>query len=356
VGILTNRDLRFLSQPDLPIAQVMTRGKLVCVPEGTTLEEAEKVLQEHKIEKLLVTTNGGELVGLITVKDIQKKRSFPNAAKDGQGRLLAGAAVSVNDDALERPGLLIEAGADVLVVDTAHGHHIAVIEMVRRIKRQWPEIQVIAGNVATAEATRALAEAGADAVKVGVGPGSICTTRIVAGVGVPQFSAIVACAEAARPLGIPVIADGGIKYSGDAAKALAAGAESVMIGSLFAGCEESPGELVLYEGRSYKVYHGMGSLAAMKKGSRDRYFQADQSSADKLVPEGIEGRVPYKGKVSSVIYQLAGGIRSSMGYCGAPDLQRFREGALFTEITSAGLKESHPHDIVLTKEAPNYWT
>jgi IMP dehydrogenase len=355
VGILTNRDLRFLAQPDQPVSGVMTHRNLVCVPVGTTLEEAEKVLQQHKIEKLLVTTETGELAGLITVKDIQKKRSFPNAAKDHQGRLLAGAAVSVNDEKLERPGLLIEAGADVLVVDTAHGHHIAVLDMVRRIKRQWPDVQVIAGNVATAEATRALAEAGADAVKVGVGPGSICTTRVVAGVGVPQFSAIVACAEAAREAGIPVIADGGIKYSGDAAKALAAGAESVMIGSLFAGCEESPGELVLYEGRSYKVYHGMGSLAAMRKGSRDRYFQADQTSADKLVPEGIEGRVPYKGKVASVVYQLAGGVRSSMGYCGSADLDAFREGALFTEITSAGLKESHPHDIVLTKEAPNYW-
>ncbi len=354
VGILTNRDLRFLTDHELPIREVMTRENLVCVPVGTTLEEAEVVLQKHKIEKLLVTTESGALAGLITVKDIQKKKSFPNAAKDELGRLRVGAAVGVIDPKLERPGLLREAGVDVLVVDTAHGHSRGVVEMVRRLKAEWPEMQVIAGNVATAEATTALAEAGADAVKVGIGPGSICTTRVVAGVGVPQFTAILECSRAGRAAGIPVIADGGIKYSGDAAKAIAAGAETVMVGSMLAGCEESPGETVLFEGRSFKVYHGMGSLAAMKKGSKDRYFQADQEDSDKLVPEGIEGRVPYKGGAASVLYQLSGGLRSSMGYCGAKDIPAFQERARFTEITSAGLKESHPHDVVLTKEAPNY--
>ncbi|MDP2359133.1 MAG: IMP dehydrogenase [bacterium] len=356
VGILTNRDLRFLTDLGQPIASAMTRENLVCAPDGTTLEEAERILQQHKVEKLLVTGGAGELVGLITVKDIQKKKQHPHAAKDGQGRLLAGAAVGVGPREVERAARLVEAGVDVLCVDTAHGHSLGVVEMVRELKALQPEVEIVAGNVATAGAVRALAEAGADAVKVGIGPGSICTTRVVAGVGVPQVTAILDCAAEAARHGIPVIADGGVKYSGDFAKAIAAGAETVMLGSLFAGCEESPGELVLFEGRSFKVYRGMGSLGAMKRGSSDRYFQGSVREEQKLVPEGIEGRVAYKGKVAGVVYQLVGGLRASMGYCGCPDIDSFRRDTRLMEITAAGLRESHPHDVVVTKESPNYWT
>ncbi len=356
VGILTNRDLRFLTDLEQSIASAMTCKNLVCAPEGTTLEEAERILQQHKVEKLLVINEKGALMGLITVKDIQKKKQYPFAAKDGHGRLLAGAAVGVGPRELERAAMLVEAGVDILCVDTAHGHSQGVVEMVRQVKNRHPEVDVVAGNVATADAVRTLAEAGADAVKVGIGPGSICTTRVVAGVGVPQITAILDCATEARRHGIPVIADGGVKYSGDFAKAIAAGAESVMMGSLFAGCEESPGELVLFEGRSFKVYRGMGSLGAMKRGSSDRYFQGGVKEEQKLVPEGIEGRVAYKGKVAGVVYQLVGGLRASMGYCGCPDIESFRTQTSFMEITPAGLRESHPHDVVVTKESPNYWT
>ena len=356
VGILTNRDLRFLEDLDLPIEKVMTCEKLISAPEGTTLEEAQRILQKHKIEKLLVVDDAGTLTGLITVKDIQKKKMYPDAAKDEQGRLLAGAALGVAPEQLERARLLIEAGVDVLCVDTAHGHHIAVAEMVKRVKSSYPDVEVIAGNVATAAAVRALAEAGADAVKVGIGPGSICTTRVVAGVGVPQITAIMQCAEEAARHDLPVIADGGIKYSGDIAKAIAAGAETAMIGSLLAGCEESPGELVLYEGRSFKVYRGMGSMGAMQKGSSDRYFQGAVRDEQKLVPEGIEGRVAFKGGVAAVVYQLVGGLRAAMGYCGTQGIAEFRQQSQFIEITAAGLRESHPHDVVVTKESPNYWT
>ncbi len=356
VGILTNRDLRFLTDLELPIASAMTRENLICAPEGTTLEEAERILQQHKVEKLLVTGAGGALVGLITVKDIQKKKQFPCAAKDGHGRLLAGAAVGVGPKELERAARLVEAGVDVLCVDTAHGHSSGVLGMVRTLKAAYPDVDVVAGNVATGEAVRALAEAGADAVKVGIGPGSICTTRVVAGVGVPQITAVLDCAAAAAEFDLPVISDGGVKYSGDFAKAIAAGAESVMMGSLFAGCEESPGETVLFEGRSFKVYRGMGSLGAMRRGSSDRYFQGEIRDEEKLVPEGIEGRVAYKGKVAGVVYQLVGGLRASMGYCGCPDIEAFRRDTRFVEITPAGLRESHPHDVVVTKESPNYWT
>ncbi len=356
VGILTNRDLRFLEDLERPIAQVMTHRDLVCAPEGTTLEEAERILQEHKIEKLLVTRENGELAGLITVKDIQKKKTYPQAAKDDHGRLLAGAAVGVGPENLARTELLVAAGVDVLCVDTAHGHSAGVLQMVREVKRSYPEVEVVAGNVGTAEAVRALAECGADAVKVGIGPGSICTTRVVAGVGVPQITAVMDCAAEARLHDLPLIADGGVKYSGDLAKAMAAGAESVMLGSLLAGCEESPGELVLYEGRSFKVYRGMGSLGAMRRGSSDRYFQGGVGEADKLVPEGIEGRVAFKGALAGVVYQLVGGLRSAMGYCGCSRINDFRERTRFLEITPAGLRESHPHDVVVTKESPNYWT
>lgn len=355
VGILTNRDLRFLEKLDLPISDVMTHEKLICAPEGTTLEEAERILQRHKIEKLLVTRVGGELAGLITVKDIQKKKMYPHAAKDSHGRLLCGAAIGVGDSQEERARLLVEAGVDVLCVDTAHGHSRGVVDMVRRVKESFPEVDVIAGNVATPEAVRALAIAGADAVKVGIGPGSICTTRVVAGVGVPQISAIMNCAGAAADFDLPLIADGGVKYSGDFAKAIAAGAETVMMGSLFAGCDESPGETVLFEGRAFKVYRGMGSLGAMKRGSSDRYFQGDIKETEKLVPEGIEGRVAYKGMVAAVVYQMVGGLRASMGYCGCADVASYRRDTQFMEITPAGLRESHPHDVVVTKESPNYW-
>ncbi|HHW67090.1 MAG TPA: IMP dehydrogenase [Epulopiscium sp.] len=351
VGILTNRDLRFETNHNRKIKEVMTKENLITAPEGTTLEEAKEILSKYRIEKLPIVDQEGNLKGLITIKDIEKAILYPNAAKDSNGRLLVGAAVGVTADVLDRVAKLVEAKVDVIVIDTAHGHSQGVLDTVKKVKSAYPELQVIAGNVATGEATKALIEAGADAVKVGIGPGSICTTRVIAGVGVPQITAIYDCAEAAKPYGIPVIADGGIKYSGDIVKAIAAGASVTMMGSLFAGCEESPGETELYQGRKYKVYRGMGSLAAMEKGSKDRYFQQD---AKKLVPEGVEGRVPYKGSVEDSIYQLMGGLRAGMGYCGTRTIDELRENGRFVQITGAGLKESHPHDIHITKEAPNY--
>ena len=355
VGILTNRDLRFENDTTQPVSALMTARNLVTAPTGTTLPEAEAILHRHKIEKLPVVDAHGKLTGLITFKDIQKKVQYPSATKDERGRLRVGAAVGVGPDAVERAEALVAAGADLLVVDTAHGHSLGVIEMVRRIKAR-SGVEVIAGNVATAEATEALIEAGADAVKVGIGPGSICTTRVVAGVGVPQVSAIINTLEGVAGLGVPLIADGGIRYSGDIAKAIAAGASSVMLGSLFAGTEESPGETELYQGRSYKSYRGMGSLGAMQQGSADRYFQdtEGEGEAEKLVPEGIEGRVPYKGTLAAVIHQLTGGMRAAMGYCGCPTIDAMRKNAQFVEITTAGIRESHVHDVQITKEAPNY--
>jgi IMP dehydrogenase len=351
VGILTNRDLRFAPDKSQPVSALMTSRDLVTAAVGTTLAEAETILHRHKIEKLPVVDSGGRLRGLITVKDIQKRIEFPKATKDAQGRLRVGAAVGVGDDAWERAGALVEAGIDVLVVDTAHGHSASVPQMVERVKSEW-DIQVIAGNVATAEATESLVDAGADAVKVGVGPGSICTTRVVAGVGVPQITAIYECARAAS---VPVIADGGMTSSGDIAKAVAAGADSVMAGSLLAGTDESPGEVVLHQGERYKEYRGMGSLGAMRArgSSRDRYFQGDVEDVEKLVPEGIEGRVPYKGPVAGILHQLVGGLRQAMGYCGAATIDEMKR-AQFVRITAAGLRESHPHDVTITKEAPNY--
>lgn len=351
VGIITNRDIRFEDDLSKKISEVMTKEGLVTAPVGTTLAEAQRILKKHKIEKLPLVDEDFNLKGLITIKDIEKSIKYPNAAKDSKGRLLAGAAVGVTRDMMERVAALVNAGVDVIVVDTAHGHSKGVIEAVEKIKEAYPDVQLIAGNVATKEATEDLIKAGADCVKVGIGPGSICTTRVVAGVGVPQLTAIMDCAEAADKYGIPIIADGGIKYSGDIVKALAAGASVVMIGSLFAGTEESPGEMEIYQGRSFKVYRGMGSMGAMASGSKDRYFQED---AKKLVPEGVEGRVPFKGPLSETIYQLIGGLRAGMGYCGAKDLEALRRNARFVKITSAGLKESHPHDIIITKEAPNY--
>ncbi len=353
VGILTNRDLRFEPNLDLPVARVMTSGNLITAPTGTTLEEAEVILQKHRIEKLPVVDKNGRLRGLITFKDIQKKKRHPNACKDEHGRLRVGAGVGVTGDTLERVAALVAAGADVIVLDTAHGHSQGVISMLRKI-RAAVDVDLIAGNVATAEATRALIRAGADGVKVGIGPGSICTTRVVAGVGVPQVTAIMECASAAKRSKVPLIADGGIKQTGDIAKAIAAGADSVMIGGLFAGVEESPGEKVLYEGRSYKMYRGMGSLEAMKKGSKDRYFQDVEDDIQKLVPEGIEGRVPFKGQLSDTVYQMVGGLRAAMGYCGCRTVAEMKAKARFTRMTEAGLRESHPHDIAITKEAPNY--
>ena len=352
VGIITNRDLRFVQDYSVKIKEVMTKENLITAPVGTTLEEAEKILEKHKIEKLPLVDENGVLKGLITIKDIEKVIEFPNAAKDEQGRLLVAAAVGVTRDALTRVKKLVEAGVDAIVVDTAHGHSKGVLDQVRAIREAFPDLNIIAGNVATAEGTRALIEAGADVVKVGIGPGSICTTRIVAGVGVPQITAIYDCATEARKHGVAIIADGGIKYSGDIVKAIAAGGHAVMLGSLLAGCEESPGETEIYQGRQYKVYRGMGSIGAMERGSKDRYFQEGQK---KLVPEGIEGRVPYKGKVADTIYQLVGGLRAGMGYCGAATIEDLRENAQFTRITNAGLVESHPHDVQITKEAPNYW-
>jgi IMP dehydrogenase len=354
VGILTNRDLRFEKQLDRPVSEVMTKDKLVTVKPGVGLDEAKEILHQHRIEKLLVVDDNFELKGLITVKDIEKKIQYPNACKDERGRLRVGAAVGVGDDWEERVESLVRAGADLVAVDTAHGHSKNVLEVVRQVRRRYPDLDLAAGNVATEEGTSALIEAGVNAVKVGVGPGSICTTRVVSGVGVPQVTAIVGCAKAAVRQRIPIIADGGIKYSGDITKALAAGAQSVMIGSLFAGTEESPGETILYQGRTYKVYRGMGSLGAMKQGSRDRYGQADVDEAMKLVPEGIEGQVPYKGSLSSNIHQLVGGLRAGMGYLGCKDVATLRAKARFMQITAAGLKEGHVHDVFITKEAPNY--
>ena len=351
LGILTNRDLRFEKNLNKPVKELMTKMPLVTAEEGISLDEAEQILHKHKIEKLPIIDKEGHLKGLITIKDIKKKKEYPNANKDEFGRLRVAAAVGVGNG-VERAAALVGAGVDVIVVDSAHGHSQGILDVVKAIKERFA-VDVVAGNVATAAATRALIEAGADAVKVGIGPGSICTTRIVAGVGVPQISAIDECAAEGRKHGVPVIADGGIKYSGDIAKALAVGASSVMVGSLLAGTEESPGESIMYQGRKYKAYRGMGSIGAMQKGSNDRYFQ-EGTAADKLVPEGIEGMVPYRGKIADVIHQLIGGLRASMGYCGAKDIPTFHEVAEFVEITSAGLKESHVHDVTITKEAPNY--
>jgi IMP dehydrogenase len=354
VGILTNRDLRFAPDASQPVSALMTSRDLVTAPVGTTLAEAEAILHRHKIEKLPVVDSDGVLKGLITVKDIQKRIEFPKATKDEQGRLRVGAAVGVGTDAWERAGALVDAGVDVLVVDTAHGHSASVPEMVRRIKSEL-DVEVVAGNVATAEATEALIDAGADAVKLGVGPGSICTTRVVAGVGVPQITAIYDGASVAVRHGVPLIADGGMTSSGDIAKAIAAGADSVMAGSLLAGTDESPGDVVLHQGERFKEYRGMGSLGAMRArgSSRDRYFQGDVEDVEKLVPEGIEGRVPYKGPVTAILHQLVGGVRQAMGYCGAATIEEMK-GAQFVRITAAGLRESHPHDVTITKEAPNY--
>ena len=351
VGIITNRDIRFETNYNKKITEVMTKEPLITAPVGTTLMDAKKILTKHKVEKLPIVDENGYLKGLITIKDIEKAIKYPNSAKDAQGRLLAGAAVGATADVLDRMAALIEANVDVIVIDTAHGHSVGVIETVKRIKNAYPDVQLIAGNVATAEATRELIEAGADCIKVGIGPGSICTTRVVAGIGVPQVTAVMDCAEAAKEYNIPIIADGGIKYSGDIVKAIAAGANVCMLGSYFAGCEESPGETELYQGRKYKVYRGMGSLAAMECGSKDRYFQEDSK---KLVPEGVEGRIAYKGSVEDSVYQLLGGLRSGMGYCGTATIDELRENGRFIRMTSAGLRESHPHDIQITKEAPNY--
>ncbi len=351
VGILTNRDLRFETDFNRKISEVMTSANLITAPIGTTLEEAKKTMGKYRIEKLPIVDADGNLSGLITIKDIEKAIKYPESTKDEQGRLRCGAAVGTSSDMLDRVEALANAQVDVIVVDTAHGHSQFVIDCVKKIKAHYPDLQLIAGNVATGEATIALIEAGADAVKVGIGPGSICTTRVIAGVGVPQITAIYDCAEAAKVYGVPVIADGGIKYSGDVVKAIAAGGSVCMMGSLFAGCDESPGDTELYQGRKYKVYRGMGSLAAMEKGSKDRYFQSDEK---KLVPEGVEGRVAYKGMLEDTIFQLLGGLRSGMGYCGAANINSLMSEAKFIKISAASLKESHPHDIQITKEAPNY--
>ena len=351
VGIITNRDMRFETDLTRQIGSCMTKDSLVTAPEGTSLEEAKAILSEHRIEKLPLVDGDGNLKGLITIKDIEKATKYPNSAKDGSGRLLVGAAVGVSKDLYDRLDALVSAKADVIIVDTAHGHSAGVLRTLKEIKQAYPHIPVIAGNVATAAGTEALIEAGADAVKVGIGPGSICTTRVIAGIGVPQITAVYESAQVGRRYGIPIIADGGIKYSGDIAKAIAAGANVVMMGNILAGTDESPGETVIYQGRSYKVYRGMGSLGAMKLGSKDRYFQTE---AKKLVPEGIEGRVPYKGMLADTIFQMVGGLRASMGYCGCHNIQEMIENTQFIQITAAGLKESHPHDVSITVEAPNY--
>jgi IMP dehydrogenase len=357
VGIITNRDLRFEEELDAEVSAKMTpREKLVYVKDGADLSEAKRLMNKHRLERVMVVNDAFELRGLITVKDIQKSTSHPLASKDGQGKLRVGAAVGVGADNEERIELLVKAGVDVIVVDTAHGHSKGVLDRVKWVKQNFPQVEVIGGNIATAAAAKALADHGADGVKVGIGPGSICTTRIVAGVGVPQISAIANVAQALKGTGIPCIADGGIRFSGDIAKALAAGASTVMMGSMFAGTEEAPGEVILFQGRSYKSYRGMGSLGAMSDGSADRYFQDSANKADKFVPEGIEGRVPYKGSVLTILYQLIGGVRSSMGYCGCATIDELREKAEFVEITSAGMRESHVHDVQITKEAPNYRT
>ncbi|HJR09232.1 MAG TPA: IMP dehydrogenase [Pyrinomonadaceae bacterium] len=355
VGIITNRDLRFETRFDIPVSEVMTKQpNLVTVPVGTTLEQAKSVLQKHRIEKLLVIDDDKRLKGLITVKDIQKAIKYPSAAKDDLGRLRVAAAIGATGDYRERADALVAARVDCLIVDTAHGHSTRVIEAVREMRRRHPDTQLVAGNVATGDATRELIEAGVDAVKVGIGPGSICTTRVVTGAGVPQISAITNCVQAARGSGVPIIADGGVKFSGDVAKAIAAGADVVMIGSLFAGTEESPGELILFQGRSFKAYRGMGSIGAMREGSRDRYAQETTELESKLVPEGIEGRVPYKGTLSDMVTQLVGGLRAGMGYTGCRTIREFQENTRFVRISAAGLRESHVHDVVITKEAPNY--
>lgn len=353
VGILTNRDLRFETDPSRKISELMTSEELVTVPVGTTLEQAKQALHQHRIEKVLVVDEHGKLNGLITVKDIQKQIEHPNASKDAYGRLRVGAAVGASSSELERVRLLVEAGVDVIAVDTAHGHSKAVLDAIARIKQQYPELQIIGGNVSTGEGARALIEHGADAVKVGQGPGSICTTRVVSGAGMAQVTAVMECVKAAEEAGVPIIADGGIKYSGDVAKALAAGAHTVMLGGLLAGTDESPGEMILYQGRSFKSYRGMGSIGAMQQGSSDRYFQSNQP-ARKLVAEGIEGMVPYKGALADTIYQLVGGLRSGMGYVGAHNVDELRKNARFSRISPAGLAESHPHDVTITNEAPNY--
>lgn len=353
VGILTNRDLRFIQDYSTLIKDVMTSENLVTAPVGTTINEAENILQHHKIEKLPLIDNEGILKGLITIKDIEKAIEFPNAAKDVHGRLLVGAAVGVTADGMKRIEKLVDAGVDVIVIDTAHGHSKGVLDQLHAVRKAYPDLDIIAGNVATAEATKALIEAGATIVKVGIGPGSICTTRVVAGVGVPQITAVNDCAMAAAEYGVAIIADGGIKYSGDVVKALAAGAHAVMLGSMFAGVSESPGETEIFQGRRYKVYRGMGSVGAMKAGSKDRYFQETEDTK-KLVPEGIEGRVAYKGPLADTVHQLLGGLRAGMGYCGTPTIKALREDARFVRITNAGLRESHPHDVQITKEAPNY--
>jgi IMP dehydrogenase len=355
VGIVTHRDLRFETRLDLPVSRIMTpRERLITVHEGATLEEAKALMHEHRLERVVVIDEKDELRGLITVKDMTRTTEHPLAAKDELGKLRVGAAVGTGANDIERCEALVRAGVDVLVVDTAHGHTRGVLDRIRWIKKTFPSVDIVGGNIATGDAARALVEHGADAVKVGIGPGSICTTRIVAGVGVPQISAISDVAAALKGTGIPIIADGGVRYSGDVAKALAAGAWTVMMGSVFAGTEEAPGEMVLFEGRSYKTYRGMGSLGAMKRGAADRYFQDTEASVDKLVPEGIEGMVPYKGSIVDIIFQLAGGVRSSLGYCGCANIAEMQESARFVEITNAGMRESHVHDVRITKEAPNY--
>lgn len=354
VGILTNRDLRFEKRLDLKVSEVMTKDNLITAPVGTTLEDAKEILHKNRIEKLPVVDRDFRLKGLITIKDIEKKIQYPNACKDQMGRLRVGAAVGVGEEGMKRSELLVNAGVDVIVVDTAHGHSYRVLEMVEYLKKKHPVMDVIAGNIATSEAAKDLINAGVDAVKVGVGPGSICTTRVVSGAGMPQITAIARCYAVTREQGIPIIADGGIKYSGDITKAIAAGADVVMIGGLLAGTEESPGEVVLLQGRSYKVYRGMGSLGAMERGGRDRYFQEGERNDKKLVPEGIEGRVPYKGTLSAVIYQLVGGLRAGMGYCGCSNIEDLKTKTRFTRVTSAGYREGHVHDVIITKEAPNY--
>ena len=352
-GIITNRDLRFLKDMSMPVEKIMTRENLITAPDGITLQKAEGILKNYRIEKLPIVNKKGKLTGLITYKDILKKKNKPNACHDEYGRLRVGAAVGITPDILERIEALKQSGVDVVSIDTAHGHSVYVIQAAKKVKRKYPELELIVGNIATGEAAKALAKAGADAVKVGVGPGSICTTRIVAGIGIPQLSAVYDSAKAIRDTNVKVIADGGIRFSGDIVKALAAGADSVMIGSLFAGTEEAPGEVIIYEGRKFKSYRGMGSLEAMDDGSKDRYFQDVEDDVKKLVPEGISGRVPYKGLVSEVLYQLVGGLRAGMGYCGAPNLQRLKKSK-FVKITAAGATESHPHDVTITREAPNY--
>lgn len=351
VGIITNRDMRFETDLSRPISDIMTSKGLITAPEHTTMEEAKRILQAHRIEKLPLVDDAGHLKGLITIRDIEKMRKFPNSNKDSDGRLKVAAAIGVTSDVEDRVEALLEAKADVLVIDTAHGHSEGVLQTIRRLRKAFPHLELIAGNVATYDATKALIEAGVSAVKVGIGPGSICTTRVIAGIGVPQITAIYDCAKAAEGTGIPIIADGGIQYSGDIAKALGAGASCVMLGNLLAGTEEAPGEMIIYQGKNYKSYRGMGSLGAMQAGSKDRYFQ---QNAKKLVPEGIEGRIPYKGHVSDVLFQLIGGLRASMGYCGAKDIKAMNEDTQFIQITGAGLRESHPHDVSITKEAPNY--